>query len=438
MKKARMLNGVGMGCVLVSGLLAGNAMAEEPYEVEWAQWLTGDSWVSSASVAVDGMGNPYITGKSYSSDLPGPNSSGSIGGFLAKYSSGGDSLWVQPLQFSSSLNEGHAIAFDASDNLYVGGSTGRDSSTHAFLARYDTSSGSLLWGREIGENADFHGDTSRSVTTDVAGNVYVAGGTSGGPVGSSGSNFLAKYDSDGSVLWDRQFGPSGYSVGRSVAADAGGNTYLSGHKWSGQGNDRRRDAFFSKYDINGNALWTHDFDYSSGSRGYSVTVDTAGNSYVTGSIGGLDSTDMFLAKYDTGGNVLWTQEIDMLGHVQSEFDVADVVVDDAGNVYVGRGSVPPYSDDISGGEAFIVKYSTDGIRLWEKVLVLTESEAPNSIHSMALDETGNLYVSGFSYGSDATGMPGAYLVKLSVPEPGTLAGVGVLIGLFGLRRRQLA
>ena len=74
-------------------------------------------------------------------------------------------------------------------------------------------------------------------------------------------------------------------------------------------------------------------------EGNDVSIDGSGNAYVTGfTLGGLDgntnagSADMFLTKYDTDGNKIWTEQLGTDG-----WDFGNgVSVDDSGNAWAGK------------------------------------------------------------------------------------------------------
>ena len=116
-------------------------------------------------------------------------------------------------------------------------------------------------------------------------------------------------------------------MGRSVALDSQGNSYVTGifrgsllfgsTQLTSLGD---HDVFIAKYDPSGNVLWAKragspDFEY-----GYDIAVDAAGNCYITGAFSGtadfdnitLISTnpldpDIYLAKFDTNGNAVWAK-----------------------------------------------------------------------------------------------------------------------------------
>jgi hypothetical protein len=229
------------------------------------------------------------------------------------------------------------------------------------VAKFDAA-GDMLWKRQLGTGAS---DGARSVATDAAGDIYIAGWTRGslGGInrGYSGDAWVAKYDAAGDVLWKRQLGTDADDLARGVATDAVGNVYLTGDTGGSLGGGDYSDAWVAKYDAVGNALWkrqlgTETWDYASG-----VATDAAGNVYLTGYTGGSlgranrGEGDAWVAKYDTAGDVLWKRQLGTEAG-DSAFDVA---TDAAGNVYlsgVTRGSLG--GANRGSGDALVVKYST--------------------------------------------------------------------------------
>ena len=73
---------------------------------------------------------------------------------------------------------------------------------------------------------------------------------------------------------------------------------------------------------------------------------------------------------------------------------AALVVDDTANVYVtGSDDVQPYNEDI-----YTIKYNTAGQKQWSSRYDGGDNDDPNAI---ALDNIGNVYVSGYSIHTDA-------------------------------------
>ena len=156
-----------------------------------------------------------------------------------------------------------------------------------------------------------------SVTTDVSGNVYVAGWTQGGLDGNTLTGtqdfFVTKYDSSGVKQYTKQLGVSTkVTQGLGVATDASGNVYVTGYTTGGlDGNTLTgtRDFFVTKYDNSGVKQYTKQLGVATKSTtANSVATDTSGNVYVAGGTGGgLDGNtltgtfDFFVTKYDSSG-----------------------------------------------------------------------------------------------------------------------------------------
>ncbi len=110
-----------------------------------------------------------------------------------------------------------------------------------FLVKYD-SNGSIQWTQQIGTSTV---DDGHAVTTDSSDNIYITGRTWGGLDGSNKPNvcknvtstaskvcsdiFLVKYGSDGEKQWTQQIVASSKEIAYGVAVDSVGNIYLTGY-----------------------------------------------------------------------------------------------------------------------------------------------------------------------------------------------------------------
>ena len=102
-------------------------------------------------------------------------------------------------------------------------------------------------------------DNATSITSDSSGNVYVTGYTQGSLDGNTsaggGDLFVLKYNSSGTKQWTKQLGTSASDSGKSITSDSSGNLYVTGSTrggLDGNTNAGSYDIFIVKYDTNGN------------------------------------------------------------------------------------------------------------------------------------------------------------------------------------------
>lgn len=310
--------------------------------------------------------------------------------------------WVRQSGGDDSENS-YSVAVDAAGNVYIGGyirgpiEGGNTGSPDAFLAKFN-SSGNQLWNKRLGTSSY---ELSYSIAVDAAGNAYITGFTGGSLGGVSASSFLAKFDSSGNELWIEQIGVGERDSSRSVAVDADGNVYISGTTDGSIGgiNAGLRDAFLMKIDSNGNEQWTKQIGTAGIDIGISVAVDTTGNAYLSGytygDFEGVNAglTDAFLAKFDSSGDELWTTQI---GTNNDDFGIS-VAADAAGNVYLSGYTYGSLGGASAGGsDAFLAKFDSSGSELWAEQI---GASGLDESHSVAVDAAGNAFISGRTRGS---------------------------------------
>ena len=309
-----------------------------------------------------------------------------------KYNSAGDELWTQ--RWDSDFHQGDGaqdILLDSSGNVYVTGSSYRGGNAWDAVTTKYSPSGVQQWvSLYSGQLGDF--DEAYSMGLDNSGNIFVAGRSGANGYG----EYLAvKYDSNGDTLWTRKYdGPAnGVDKAYRIVVDDLGNAYVSGGSEDTTGG---YDIATIKYSPSGDILWVRRFNGSSNDldEAYDMAVDNYGNVYVTGvsnTIG--NSLDYVTIKYNTDGDQQWVQTYN---GPESAYDIAySIAVDDSGNVYVtgeSNGGSPGYVDFAT------VKYNTDGVEQW--VQRYNGSASSGDIgRSVAVDGSGNVYITGESVGS---------------------------------------
>ncbi|EQB62605.1 MAG: hypothetical protein RBG1_1C00001G0184 [candidate division Zixibacteria bacterium RBG-1] len=139
--------------------------------------------------------------------------------------------------------------------------------------------------------------------------------------------------------------------------------------------------------------------YNGSGNGYdeskALVVDDSGNVYVTGRSLGSGSLDNFATlKYNSNGDTLWTRSYNGLGN---GIDVAtSIAVDNSGNVYATG-----YTDNGSSDDFTTIKYSSTGDTVWVRNYN-GPGDRLDQAHALAIDNSGNVYVTGSSRGSGGT------------------------------------
>jgi hypothetical protein len=359
------------------------------------------------------------------------------------------------------------VSVDGSGQVLISGSTAGTLSgssennagnVDAFVASYD-SSGTPLWVHQLGSSG---ADDAFTSTVDAAGNLDVAGQTTGTLPGSDEPNasvypahydaFVAQYDPTGTRLWVHQLGSTGEDSATSVVVDPGSDLIVSG--WTTgtlpgapEQNTSGDDAFLAKYDASGTLLWVHQLGHSvpAGSS-VAVDVDAGGDIAIAGTTDGplsgaeapphVPSTaghnDAFTAEYDAAGNLKWVHRLAskydsaLAGELGAADDGAgSVTLDASGAAYVtgttsgqliGSSDLYPVTSGLFQAriQSFIAKYDASGARIWVHQFGSNGTYA--LLDGIALGTDGGPIAVGFGDGPislDPGGAPGGWIAHYS-------------------------
>ena len=281
--------------------------------------VAGEKKVGIA-VAIDAIGNIFVAGYTTGA-LDGYTMTGTVDSFFSKYNSEGVKQFTRLLGVAGKETRGYGVATDASGNVFVAGYTEGALDGNAltgtrdfFVAKYDPS-GVKQFTRQLGAVGAVTVGTA--VTTDDKGDVFVVGYTEGSLDGNTLTGtrdfFVAKYDPSGVKQFTRQLGAVGaVTVGNEVATDLVGDVFVAGSTTGGlDGNARTgiHDVFVTKYTPNGVKLFTRQLGVAGRETyGNGVATDPIGDVFVAGSTsGGLDVNlqtgvyDFFVTKFDPDG-----------------------------------------------------------------------------------------------------------------------------------------
>ncbi len=154
------------------------------------------------------------------------------------------------------------------------------------------------------------------------------------------------------------------------------------------------DVLLLKYDSVGNLVWQKTWGGNQTNLGTSVGVDVNGNVYVTGytSSFGAGRYDVFLLKFNSTGALQFQQT---WGGNGDELG-SSLALDHSGNVYVTG-----YEQSFGNGGlyAFLLKYNQTGTLLWQRIWKTTGSS--DGLH-LVVDSSGNIYLAGDTYIPSAT------------------------------------
>lgn len=297
------------------------------------------------------------------------------------------------------------IVFDSSHNVIItgsfvdtldfgGGPLIGAGSRDIYLVKLNQA-GNHLWSERFGDPA---WQETYSVATDALGSIVITGqfeGTvdfGGGVLTSAGNDddvFVAKFDEAGNHLWSKRFGDGSWQGARRITTDGFGGIVITG-QFSGTvdfgggpltDNGGTDDAFLTKFDADGNHLWSRQFGSAVGNIaivGYGVSVDPSGNVAVAGVMGGIvdfgggpltsaGHQDVFVARFDPNGGHLWSQRF---GDSEGQSAIS-TATDVSGNVFVTgsfHGTVNfgggPLTTTGTGADVFLVKFDDAGSHLW--------------------------------------------------------------------------
>ncbi len=266
----------------------------------------------SGNVYVTGYSKDTWQGDGGTNPLHAHSGSGYYNIVVVKLTSVGAYQWHT--FYGSVSDEGHGIAVDGSGNVYVTGHSyttwqgdGGTNPLHLHSGGYDivalklTSAGAYQWHTFYGSGS---ADRGYGIAVDGTGsNVYVTGysdatwqgdgGTNPLHAHSGGSDIVAlKLTSAGAYQWHTFYGSSSSDYGYGIAVDGSSNVYVTGHSdstWQGDGGTNPLHAHSGIWDIvalkltsAGAYQWHTFYGSSNDDNGYGIAVDGSGNVYVTG------------------------------------------------------------------------------------------------------------------------------------------------------------
>jgi hypothetical protein len=295
------------------------------------------------------------------------------------------------------------------------GQMGGDSLIQATSIAVDTAGNQIIIGYFKG-TADFDPDTNSTFYLTAKGYSDI---------------FIQKLDAGGGLLWAAGIGDTmnRSEWGAEVVTDAAGNIYAIGHFWGtadvdpGEGeyflSQNRWTTMVLKINPDGDLIWGKQMGSETAGHAYgnSIAVDNNGNVITAGSFYGrvdfdpgpgvvnltCTSNDGFVQKLDANGNFIWVKQI-----IGTDYKIPySMATDASGNIYTSgyfKGTVDFNPDkklkynltSFGDYDGFILKLTGNGNFVWAKQIGGTAQEG---IYSLTLDPFGNLYTTGYFYGT---------------------------------------
>lgn len=245
-------------------------------------------------------------------------------------------------------------------------------------------------------------DLSHDVAVDGLGGVYLAT-TFEDPISDRTLNYnagLSRYDGEGNLLWSRSVDDRNSELAYAIAADPLGNAYVAGLTdvvLAGEVVSRERQAFIRKYNPDGDLVWSQRLDRDDAIEVNDIDVSSAGSVYVSGTIrkrasDGLPGgdTDAYIARLDPAGELVWMSDVGT-----DDYDAGWAVsIDEAGSVFLSgstRGVIGATNQ--GGSDPYVVKFDDQGRQLWATQIGSALSDQSYAVQS---DGLGGAYIGGYA------------------------------------------
>lgn len=350
----------------------------------------------------------------------------SFDAWVGKYQVGPDgvrkTLWKKQLG-TSDVDVALNIATDQQGNVLISGATFGDLASKAegygdaWVAKY-SSNGTLLWKRQLGSYAF---DVSNGIAVDKSGNVWITGetvGELGGANQGDADGWIAKYNATGKLMWKHQIGTSAFDSSAGIAVDNQGNAVISGYTEGALAGSLkgRVDAWVAKYSSYGVLRWQRQLGTTALDTSYAVATDPSDNVLITGTtygqLGGKlrGRNDAFVAKFNPFGQLQWTRQ---LGTSRNDLPLG-VAADAKGDVLISGSTSGSLGGENQGqDDGWIAKLGSHGALRWTRQLGSTEKDVAMCV---ATDQDGNVFTAGNTSGvlrGSNRGMDDAWMAKVS-------------------------
>jgi len=346
--------------LLLCFLLSLGAVAQT-LQLDWVETIPGSLNEHSSRISEAPCGDVYVVGF-FQGDFGGLTTIDGEDGFVAKYNSQGQLIWLKQLA-GTSINRLNGVAVLDDNQIFLVGdfkekyyynndSLVSQDKLDLMLMKID-SAGHIQWAKSAG-GMGFQSANDISIAAN--GNLCVTGYFENDltieTVTKQGLGlrdvFVATFDQLGNLIWLKSIGGPAFEEGRSIATDMNNNIYVTGsfRDFLYLSNDTlvgngSYDVYLVKYDANGQLQWIEGMGGPNSDEGTYVNVDNNQDVYVVGwydrsfnvadtTLSGNKEEDGFVVKFDATGNYQWGMP--MAGSFDERAYAVDFDVDN--NVYL--------------------------------------------------------------------------------------------------------
>lgn len=280
------------------------------------------------------------------------------GAYLVKTKSNGDTIWKKQFNFSV---EGCDIFTDikelADSNYLITGST-YDSviqNSDVFLAKIDTN-GSLLWFEKYTHTDN---DQSAELKLTPDDKVIILGNSTPNPNTTYNNVLLIKTDLNGNLIWRKTFGDTYDEIYESITLIKNNSEYLLGgrHGYSSSGTDYY-DMSLMRTDTAGNIIWQQQYGTPTGNETSGCALQTLDSGFV---MSGTYNNSGALVKLDKNGNQKWIKNY---GFPTDSYIRYVKQLPDSSFAFIVSYTYAPTNNSYTG---FLNKTDKNGNLLWQRV-----------------------------------------------------------------------
>lgn len=324
-------------------------------------------------INIDSLNNVYLSGISYI------NGSGMPYPCLLKYNSNGELLWNYSWGKEGDNPFSRAI-LDSQNNIYITGRTRNiTGDTDAIYLKKFNSSDDLQWDYIWCGDGD---SIIAEIVLDSMNNIYLLGKTEN-TTDLTDNILLIKFNSSGDLEWIHTWGYISDLSESIITIDSVDDIYISGTTLNGADTE---EFHIWKFNMTGHLQWSHTMEGIGAAQIPQIATDSLDNLFILSSNYSIDEMDLYLMQYDPTGIQLWNTTWRRSPRVF----FMKIAIDSSDNIYIG-GNVRGNSPDDEWSDIFLVKYNNLGVRLWNQTW---DKYNYDEFVDITIDSKDNIYLAG--------------------------------------------